>query len=117
MSESNLVNEIMREVGKFGAIFRTNAGTYYTKTGQRVSGLPKGFSDVLFIGNDGIACFIECKLPGNKPTPEQDSFIERMKSLGARAGIAHSVADAANICGLKIRCDLSVAELLEDRND
>ena len=88
----------MRELGRHGQIFRTNAGQFYTKSGQRVGGLPKGFSDVLYIGQDGIACFVEVKMPGNKPTPEQVQFIERMQSLGARAGIAYSVEQAAEIC-------------------
>ena len=101
MSESQLVYNVIVELGKYGAVFRTNAGQYYTKTGQRVSGLPKGFSDILFIRNDGIACFIECKTGNNKASLKQQRFIERMQALGARAGIAHSVAEAAELCGLQ----------------
>ena len=98
MTESMLVNEVMRELGRTGAIFRCNAGTYFTKSGQRVSGLPKGFSDVLYIGQDGIACFIECKVKPNKPSPEQTDFIAKMQSLKCRAGIAYSIDDALKIC-------------------
>jgi len=97
-NESRLIYEIMHELGKHGAVYRTNAGQFYTKEGQRVGSLPKGFADILFIGTDGIACFIECKVRGYKPTPEQAVFIERMLSLGARAGIAHSVDEAVRIC-------------------
>jgi len=99
-NESQLVCDVMSELGKHGAIFRTNAGQYYTKTGQRVSGLPKGFSDVLFIRNDGVACFIECKTEGNTASEEQERFIEKMQALGARAGIAYNTEDAMRICGL-----------------
>ena len=100
MSESRLIFETMQELGRFGAIFRTNAGRFYTKSGQPVSGLPKGFSDLLFVGKDGVCCFIELKVDGNKASPEQAAFIERMQSLNARAGIAYSVADALQICGI-----------------
>ena len=101
MNESRLVYEIMRELGKSGAVFRTNAGCYYTRSGRRVSGLPKGFSDILYIRSDGIACFIECKLQRNKTSPEQIAFIEKMRSYGARAGIAYNVNDALNIAGIE----------------
>jgi len=100
MSESRLVFEIMQELGKHGAVFRTNAGRLYTRSGQAVSGLPKGFTDILFVRPDGQACFIECKIKNNKASPEQAAFIDRMKSLGARAGIARSVSDASQICGI-----------------
>ena len=100
-NESRLIYEIMCELGRRGAVFRTNAGQFYTKGGQRVSGLPKGFCDILFVGADGVACFVECKVPGGKLTPEQISFIERMQKLGARAGIAYSVEDALEICGIR----------------
>ena len=100
-NESQLVCDVMSELGKHGAIFRTNAGQYYTKTGQRVSGLPKGFSDVLFVGNDGIACFVECKIQGNTASPEQEQFIKKMQALGARAGVVYTVEQAAELCGLQ----------------
>ena len=101
MTESKLVYETMQELGRFGAVFRTNAGRFYTKSGQSVSGLPKGFSDILFIGNDGIANFIECKTKPNKPTDEQVEFIEKMRRLGCRAGVAYSVNDAVEICKIE----------------
>jgi len=90
----------MQELGKSGAVFRCNAGTFYTRSGQRVSGLPAGFSDILYVGSDGVACFIETKIAPNKPSPEQSAFIEKMQKLGCRAGVAFSVNDALKICGL-----------------
>jgi hypothetical protein len=102
-NESRLVYEIMQEVGKYGAIYRTNAGPHYTKDGQRVSGLPKGFSDIMFIRPyGGQACFIEAKVKPNKATPEQSAFIEKMISMGCRAGVAYSVEEAMEICGLEM---------------
>ncbi len=101
-NESRLVFEIMREIGKHGAVFRTNAGSYYTKDGQKVSGLPKGFLDVLFIRPDGQACFVEAKVKPNKATPEQLAFVNKMNALGCRAGVAYSVSEAMEICGLEM---------------
>jgi len=100
LTESQLVYQVMRELGRYGAVFRTNAGRYYTKSGAHVSGLPKGFTDILFFRPDGQACFIECKLPGGKPTPEQAAFIARMQSYGSLAGVAYNVNEALAICGL-----------------
>jgi len=91
----------MRELGKYGAVFRTNSGQFYSKSGHRISGLPKGFSDLLFIRRDGMACFIEVKAGDNKLSPEQEIFIARMRSLGAKAGVARSVEDALSICGIQ----------------
>ena len=103
MKESRLVYECMQELGRHGAIFRTNSGQFYTKSGQRIGGLPKGFSDLLFVGNDGVSCFIECKLPGNKASPEQEAFLEKMAALGARSGIAYSINDALRICNIETK--------------
>ena len=100
--ESSLVNVIMKTLGQHGAVFRTNAGTVRLPNGKIFHGLPKGFSDILFIGKDGIACFIETKVEPNKPTPEQLAFIEKMRGLGCRAGVAYSLVEAVHICRLKI---------------
>ena len=92
----------MQTIGKHGAVFRTNAGTVRLPNGKMFHGLPKGFSDIMFIRKDGQACFIETKVAPNKPTPEQLAFIEKMQKLGCRAGVAYSLVEAVDICGLKI---------------
>ena len=102
MNESKLIYECMRLLGQHGAIFRTNAGRFYTKNGKPISGLPKGFSDLLFIRPDGTACFIECKADHGKPTHEQAQFIAKMQSMGAYAGVARTTHEAAAICGIEI---------------
>jgi hypothetical protein len=101
-NESRLVYDVMQNLGVYGAVFRTNAGSYYTRDGQRVSGLPKGFPDVLFIRPDGQACFVETKVKPNKATPEQSVFIDKMIALGCRAGVAYTVDEAMEICGLEV---------------
>lgn len=100
MTESRLVFEIMREVGKYAAVYRCNAGRFYTKTGQSVSGLPKGFSDIMAVLPGGRVAFIEVKTDTGKVSPEQTAFIAKMQGLGASAGIARNVPEALAICGI-----------------
>jgi len=104
MKESRLVYEIMRFLGQFGAVFRCNSGAVRLPNGKYFRALPEGFSDILFIRPDGVVCFIECKIKSNKPTDKQTAFIEKMRGLSCRAGVAYSVADAAAICGVDINC-------------
>jgi len=92
----------MVELGKHGQIFRCNAGQFYTKSGQPVSGLPRGFTDILFIRDDGKACFVEAKIKPNKPTPEQLAFIEKMQNHNCIAGVVHNVDEAVQLCELSI---------------
>lgn len=102
MSESKLVYEIMQEIGKYGAVYRTNSGSVPLPNGKRFKGLPKGFADIMVILPGGRAAFIECKADKNKTSPEQERFITKMRELGALAGTARSVAEAAQICGITV---------------
>jgi hypothetical protein len=113
MTESTIQNEIRIALSPHGIIFRTNAGDFWQ--GQkvfskefnqpvlinlrRVQGLPEGFSDLLFVG-DKQAAFIEIKKPGGRIRPEQINFIEQMKKLHHRAGIARSVSEALELIGV-----------------
>ena len=82
-------------------VFRANVGTGRTIDGRYFNtGLPKGFSDLFGVLPGGRAFFIECKVKPNKPAKEQVNFIEQMKSCGAYAGVAYSVEEALEICGL-----------------
>lgn len=99
-SESCLVYDIIQELDRHEAVFHINAGSIRLPSGKVFHGLPKGFSDILFIRPDGIACFVEAKIHPNKPTPEQTAFIERMQGHGCRAGVAYTEEDAVRICGM-----------------
>jgi hypothetical protein len=101
MCESQLIYQIMQELGKHGAVYRCNSGSVALPNGKRFNGMPKGFADIMYIGEGGRACFVECKTDSGRTTPEQDRFIERMRGLGCRAGIARSVADAMQICEIQ----------------
>jgi hypothetical protein len=99
-TESRLVYEIMQELGKFGAVYRCNAGSVKLPDGRRFQALPAGFSDIMLIRPGGMARFVEVKTRYNKPSPPQEKFITRMILLGCKAGVAYSVADALEICGI-----------------
>jgi hypothetical protein len=112
--ESRLVYDIMRELGKHGAVYRCNSGSVKLPNGKRFNGMPKGFSDILFIREDGTARFVECKTDKGKPSSEQERFIARMQSLRAKAGVARSVEEAMNICGL-VRQTCAEGPLFQNR--
>jgi len=101
MSESNLVYECMRELGKHGIVFRCNSGMVRLPNGKYFHGMPKGFTDIMLILPGGMVCFVETKVKPNKPSPDQEAFIAKMIRQGCRAGVAYSVDDALRICGLK----------------
>ncbi|MFA6930865.1 MAG: VRR-NUC domain-containing protein [Lentisphaeria bacterium] len=80
-----------------GVTLRLNVGEFTTKDGRHISsGLPKGTSDLLFIGHGYIA-FIEVKTEKGRIRPEQIKFINTMRKLGHRAGVARSIEDALKI--------------------
>jgi hypothetical protein len=110
-SESRIQAEIRLALSDYGICFRTNAGEFYQgkpvyskEFNQRVlinlrpvHGLPIGFPDLLFIGNDGRVVFIETKTDTGTLRPEQQNFIDRMDSMGITAGVARSVEDALKL--------------------
>ena len=100
MNESRLLYEIMRELGKYGAIYRCNSGSVKLPSGKYFRAMPEGFADLMFIRPDGRVCFIECKAGRGKPSDKQAAFLEKMQGLNCPAGIAYSVADAMTICGM-----------------
>ena len=72
MREHTIQDLIRLELSKYGLVFRTNAGSAwggrYAKVPiygsiilnpQKIELLPKGFSDLLFVGPDGKVAFIE----------------------------------------------------------
>ena len=93
MTETDIQNNIRQALSAHGVVFRMQSGMFYTETGEKIRvGIP-GMSDLLFIGN-GFIAWIEVKTAKGRPSKEQLNFIERMKTLGHRAGIARSVEEA-----------------------
>lgn len=110
MLESKIQNQIRCELSKYGCVFRTNSGEFWQgtvayskefhgpvlKNLRRVSGLPAGFSDLLFIAPGKIA-FIETKNEIGRLRPEQRNFLGRMRSMGYIAGVARSIDEAVRL--------------------
>lgn len=93
MTETDIQNSIRQALSAHGVVFRMQSGMFYTETGEKIRvGIP-GMSDLLFIGN-GFIAWVEVKTAKGRPSKEQLNFIERMKALGHRAGIARSVEEA-----------------------
>lgn len=99
MTEMDLLNEIRLNVQRMGCTsFRCNVGKVRTPDGRFFdTGLPKGFSDLLVVGKEGEAIFIETKIAPNKPTEQQCKFLLSMIKQGCKAGVAYSVADSTDI--------------------
>lgn len=113
MKEHGIQDLIRLELSKHGLVFRTNAGSAWggkyvnvptygniVINPRKIELLPKGFSDLLFVGADGKVAFIECKDNKGKLRPEQEKFLKIVQSYGHRAGVARSPADALKIIGV-----------------
>ena len=111
-SEHRIQDEIRLALSEHGIVLRLNSGKFWqgkrvwSKEFQQyvlidlrpVQGCPPGTSDLLFIGNKNTS-FIECKDDKGKLRPEQEKFIQIMRSYGHRAGVARSTEDALKIIG------------------
>lgn len=109
-SEHRIQDEIREAVCRETeyVVFRTNAGTAYQGTkiyspeyGQYIlkdlrpyKGLPKGFSDLLCIGPNGKAAFLEVKDEKGRTRPEQEKFLAAMARMGHRVAVVRSAEDA-----------------------
>lgn len=101
---------------KLGVLFRSNVGIGWTGAKKNIyedkekniviiknprrfnTGLPAGFSDLFGIAADGRPVFIEVKRDEKeKPTEDQENFLEQMRLRGAYAGVARSPEDAEKI--------------------
>lgn len=111
-SEHLIQNEIQVALSsETSCVFRTNAGTFYQgklvyskEFNQRVlinvrtvKGLPEGFPDLIYYGANGDCAFIEVKKLTGTARTAQERFLNRMRQLGHKAGIARSVDDARAI--------------------
>jgi hypothetical protein len=110
--ESTIQSQIRVALSEHGLVFRTNAGEFWQGdirysqefrqnvliNLRKVSGLPPGFSDLLWIGDSKVA-FIECKTATGDLRTRQQNFLDIVTRLHHRAGIARSVEDALKIIG------------------
>ncbi len=61
-----------------------------------------GWPDLLVIVDDGSSCFIEVKVPGNKPSPRQLAKLTRIAELGVMCGVATTADEALEIVYARI---------------
>ena len=96
--ETKLQNQIIVALCERGCYAENHTvGDFYTKYGARVSVGTPGQSDIYGHRPDGMAFYIEVKMPGETPRKNQLDFIEAMKNTGAIAGWATSIPEALNI--------------------
>ena len=98
MKESDLLHAILLVAPTFGArLMRNNNGVLRDVRGNYVKyGLAIGSSDLIgWTMIDGRAIFtaIECKLPGKRPTAQQQQFLDAVTAAGGIAAVAYSVKD------------------------
>lgn len=96
--ETILQNQIIAALCEQGCYAENHTvGRFYTEYGGTVRvGVP-GQADIYGHRGDGKAFYIEVKLPGQHPRPEQRTFLEAMRRSGAISGCAHSVEEALAI--------------------
>lgn len=97
--ETILQNQIIVALCKNGCVARNHTvGQFFTKYGSIVNIGHHGESDIMgHRVSDGRAIYIEVKLPGEQPRPDQKKFLQAMANTGAIAGVAHSIEEALNI--------------------
>lgn len=97
--ETVLQNKILVALCSNGCIARNHTvGNFWTGYGGRVNVGKHGEADIMGHRiSDGRALYIEVKLPGERPRPDQQKFLDAMAQTGALAGCAHSVEEALNI--------------------
>ena len=98
-TEQTIQNEIRVALTQAGYIvFRTNVGKVKTADGRWFdTGLPKGHPDLYGFRPDGKIFYIEEKNENGRVRPEQQHFIDIVKSRGAIAGVARNVEEALKI--------------------
>ena len=109
--ETILQNQIKLALSEHGIVLRLNSGKFwqgnlkYSKEFKQnvltnlrpVMGCPEGTSDLLLIGENGKAVFVEIKTETGTVRKEQIRFIEEVQKLGHKAGIVRSVEDARGL--------------------
>ena len=98
-AETALQNRIIVALCKNGCVARNHTvGQFFTKYGTLVNIGRHGESDIMgHRKSDGKAFYIEVKLPGESPRPDQKRFLEAMAAAGAITGVAHSETEALQI--------------------
>lgn len=110
MREHSIQDDIRLKVSEQckGIIVRANCGSAWQgkkiwspEYGQYIltelrpyKGMPKGFSDLLYIGPAADTVFLEIKNERGKTSEEQDRFLALMKKYGHSAAVVRSADEA-----------------------
>lgn len=102
--ETILQNKIIVALCQNGCVARNHTvGQFFTKYGSIVNVGHHGESDIMGHRiSDGRALYIEVKLPGEKPRPDQQKFLDAMAATGAITGCAHSIEEALEIVNITL---------------
>lgn len=96
--ETILQNKILAALNARGHYARNHTvGQFYTKYGAVIHVGTHGESDIDGHRKDGRAIYLEVKIPGKRPRPDQLQFLEAMRNSGAIAGWCTSVEEAIRI--------------------
>ena len=98
MSETALMMQIRDALLATGRVllWRNNTGKLKDRTGRWVTyGLGLGGADLVgMLRPDGRFLAVEVKIPGERPTPEQEAWHRAARAAGAIVVVAHSVTEA-----------------------
>lgn len=83
--------------GWVGPTQRHSDGSVTIKHAQPFVGVPEGVSDLIGCARDGAFVAIEVKTQKGRPTDRQTAYVEMIRSLGGRAGVARTVDEALAI--------------------
>lgn len=101
MTETEIQNRIRVALSQHGIVVRMNIGNFELKDGRHIICGVKGLPDLLFIGKNGSAAFIEVKTDSGRASMEQLRFLGTLQDMGHIAGICRSVDDALRLIGAK----------------
>lgn len=94
--EGDIVKAVMAMLERLGyTCWRQNSGVIRLRNRCIQSGC-KGLPDIgsFMVDGTGRALHIECKMPGEEPTREQEDMLVRMRQFGVVAFCVHSVDEA-----------------------
>lgn len=78
-------------------VFNHTVGTFFTPQGTRLKIGNHGEADIWGVAKGGRAIFIELKIKGRKPRPDQMQFLKVVSEMGAISGWCTSVEEAIQI--------------------
>jgi hypothetical protein len=93
--ESDVLHAVKQTLDVMGILYvRNNSGAAQTRAGRFLRFGSPGSADIIACFPGGRFVAIECKRPGEKPTPAQRAWLEKVSRLG---GIAIAVDSAKSL--------------------